>query len=79
MKYVCSVCGYTSDTLPEFCPICKAPADKFTKVDGDVSFVTEHIIGEAKGVEDDIIEGLKANFNAGARRSRWSRRCRSTR
>ena len=63
MKYVCSVCGYTSDTLPEFCPICKAPADKFTKVDGDVSFVTEHIIGEAKGVEDDIIEGLKANFN----------------
>ena len=31
--YVCSVCGYVSDgTLPEECPICGAPAEKFRKV-----------------------------------------------
>jgi rubrerythrin len=31
--YVCSVCGYVSDgTLPEECPICDAPAEKFRKV-----------------------------------------------
>lgn len=63
MKYVCSVCGYTSDTLPEVCPICKAPASKFTEVSGQVSFVTEHIVGEAKGVEEDILVGLRENFN----------------
>lgn len=64
MKYVCSVCGYTSDTLPEVCPICKAPSSKFNAVGGDaVTFVTEHIVGEAKGVEEDIISELRANFN----------------
>ena len=63
MKYVCSVCGYTSDTLPEACPICKAGKDKFTAVDGGVNFVTEHVVGEAKGVEEDILTGLRDNFN----------------
>lgn len=63
MKYVCSVCGYTGDTLPEICPICKAPASKFNAVEGDVAFVTEHVVGEAKGVEEDIIHELRANFN----------------
>lgn len=63
MKYVCSVCGYTSDTLPEVCPICKAPASKFNAVGGDVSFVTEHVVGEAKNVESDILTGLRENFN----------------
>jgi len=33
MKFVCSVCGYVheGDQPPAQCPICKAPADKFTK------------------------------------------------
>jgi rubrerythrin len=31
--YVCSVCGYVSDgVLPDQCPICGAPAEKFRKV-----------------------------------------------
>jgi len=31
--YVCSVCGYVADgTIPEECPVCGAPADKFTEV-----------------------------------------------
>ncbi len=31
--YVCQVCGYVSDgVLPDVCPICGAPRDKFRKV-----------------------------------------------
>jgi rubrerythrin len=31
--YVCQVCGYVSDgSLPDVCPICGAPKDKFRKV-----------------------------------------------
>jgi rubrerythrin len=32
--YVCGVCGYVSDgELPEQCPICGAPREKFRKID----------------------------------------------
>lgn len=62
MKYVCTVCGYTADNLPEKCPICKAPQDKFDTVNEEIKFVAEHKVGEAKGVEMDIIEDLRANF-----------------
>jgi rubrerythrin len=32
--YVCSVCGYTcEDEVPESCPVCKAKAKAFFKVD----------------------------------------------
>ena len=32
-KWVCNVCGYVyeGDAAPEVCPVCKAPASKFTK------------------------------------------------
>ena len=32
-KWVCNVCGYVyeGDAAPEACPVCKAPASKFTK------------------------------------------------
>ncbi len=63
MKYVCSVCGYVSENgAPDFCPICKAPKEKFTEMK-DAAFATVHKIGEAKGVEEDIIKELNANFN----------------
>ncbi|HOO22122.1 MAG TPA: ferritin family protein [Clostridia bacterium] len=64
MKYVCSVCGYTSDTLPEKCPVCTAPAEKFNAVsDEELKFATVHKVGEAKGAEEDVIMELRANFN----------------
>ena len=30
-KFVCTVCGYVyeGESAPEFCPVCKAPAEKF--------------------------------------------------
>ena len=32
-KFVCSVCGYVheGETAPDFCPICKAPKEKFVE------------------------------------------------
>ena len=67
MKYVCTVCGYVyeGDSLPAdyVCPVCKAPADKFlAQGDGKV-WAAEHVVGVAKGVSEDIIEDLRANFN----------------
>ena len=65
-KFVCSVCGYvfTGDEAPEFCPQCKAPADKFKKQEeGEMSWAAEHVVGVAKGAPEEIIEGLRMNFN----------------
>lgn len=67
MKYVCTVCGYVyeGDSLPAdfVCPVCKAPADKFlAQGDGKV-WAAEHVVGVAKGVSDDILADLRANFN----------------
>lgn len=38
-KFVCQVCGYVheGDSAPEFCPQCKAPAEKFTEQKGEMS------------------------------------------
>lgn len=63
-KWVCSVCGYTveSDKAPESCPLCKAPSSKFVKQDGEMSWAAEHVVGVAKGVDPEIIQGLRENF-----------------
>ena len=64
-KWVCKVCGYvyTGETPPEFCPQCKAPASKFEEqVSGAVTWADEHRIGVAEGVDPEILEGLRQNF-----------------
>ena len=63
-KFVCQVCGYVyeGDAAPEFCPICKAPAEKFTKQEGEMSWAAEHVVGVAKGAPEDIINDLRMNF-----------------
>ena len=65
MKFVCQVCGYVyeGDAAPEVCPICKAPASKFTAVNEDEkTWAAEHVVGVAKGAPEDIIKDLRANF-----------------
>ncbi len=64
-KFVCQVCGYVyeGDAAPEKCPQCNAPASKFTEQKGDMTWASEHVVGVAKGVPDDILEDLRANFN----------------
>ena len=63
-KWVCSVCGYVheGDAAPEVCPVCKAPASKFTKQDENMTWAAEHVVGVAQGVSEDILADLRANF-----------------
>ncbi len=64
-KWICTVCGYVheGENAPEKCPQCGAPAEKF-KLQDDVEMVwaDEHVIGVAKGLDADVVEGLKQNF-----------------
>ena len=64
-KFVCTVCGYVheGDSAPEFCPVCKAPASKFVEQKGEMTWAAEHVVGVAQGVDPEIIEGLRMNFN----------------
>ena len=63
-KWVCSICGYVheGDSAPEQGPVCKAPAEKFIKQEGEMSWAAEHVIGVAKDVPEDIKADLRANF-----------------
>jgi len=51
-KFICAVCGYIyeGDAAPEKCPICKAPASKFSELkdDADMTYATVHKIGDGK-------------------------------
>ena len=62
-KYVCQVCGYVyeGDAAPAECPICHAPASKFTKQEEGKTWAAEHVVGVAKGAPEDIIADLRAN------------------
>ena len=66
-KWVCQICGYVyeGEELPADyrCPVCKAPAAKFTKQAGEMTWAAEHVVGIAKDVPEEIKEGLRENFN----------------
>lgn len=64
--YVCKVCGYIhfGEEAPERCPQCGAPKDKFeVKEEGNNSYADEHKIGVAKGLDEEVVMGLRENFN----------------
>ena len=63
-KFVCAICGYVheGDVAPANCPQCKAPASKFNEQKEGLSWAAEHIVGVAKDVDPEIIEGLRMNF-----------------
>ena len=65
-KWVCQVCGYVyeGEKLPEDfkCPVCGAPASKFTEQKGEMTWAAEHVVGVAKGVSEDILNDLRDNF-----------------
>ena len=64
-KWVCPVCGYVheGETAPDKCPQCGVPGSKFTEQKGEMTWAAEHVVGVAKGVDEKILEGLRANFN----------------
>ena len=63
-KFVCTVCGYVfeGEAAPEFCPICKAPAEKFKEQTAEKTWAAEHVVGVAQGVDEEILAGLRENF-----------------
>ena len=66
-KFRCTVCGYIheGDAAPEKCPLCKVGADKFVEVEeqeGDLTFVTEHQLGDGKGASEELWKGLQDHF-----------------
>ncbi len=68
-KYVCSVCGYVheGDSAPEVCPVCGVPAEKFMKQEEGATWAAEHVVGVAKGVSEDILMDLRANYEGECR------------
>ena len=66
-KFRCTVCGYIHEgaEAPEKCPLCKVGADKFVEVvedGGKLEFVTEHKLGDGKGSNEELWQGLQDHF-----------------
>ena len=66
MKFVCPVCGYVyeGDSVPEGfkCPLCGAAGEKFIKQEEGMTWASEHVVGVAKDVDPEILQGLRDNF-----------------
>ena len=65
MKYICTVCGWTTeaDVQPEKCPICGATTFIAQESNGEKTYACEHKIGDGKVEDKEIMDGLLANFN----------------
>lgn len=50
------------EAAPEKCPVCGAPAEKFVEQAGDMTWASEHVVGVAKGAPEEILQGLRENF-----------------
>lgn len=63
-KYVCIICGYIHEgqEAPNICPICNADKSKFKEMSSEYSWADEHRVGISEGVDDQILEDLRANF-----------------
>ncbi|OQX99078.1 MAG: reverse rubrerythrin [Bacteroidetes bacterium 4572_128] len=63
--YICTICGHIHEgnEAPDQCPVCKVDKDKFTiKSNIEKKWADEHKIGSAKGVDKEVLEGLRAHF-----------------
>ena len=64
-KFVCPICGfvYEGEEAPERCPQCKQVVEwKVLDESAALNFVTEHVVGIAKGTGDEMIKDLNARF-----------------
>jgi len=65
-KFICTICGYVheGETAPDVCPLCGAPAEKFREMSEDkMEWADQHVVGVAKDVDEEIVKGLRENFN----------------
>ena len=65
--YVCKVCGYVhlGEEPPKRCPQCGVGPEKFELKEETTKkkeYADEHIIGVAKGLDEQVVKGLKDNF-----------------
>ena len=56
----CTVCGEIVEDGVEVCPVCKAKT--FVPVAGESKYACEHVIGDGKVDNTEIVDGLRANF-----------------
>ena len=63
-KWVCPVCGYVheGENPPAECPVCHVSGDKFTLQAEEKTWAAEHVVGVAKGAPEEILQGLRENF-----------------
>jgi rubrerythrin len=66
-KFRCLVCGYVyeGENPPAECPVCHAKAEKFVELkeeEGKPQWACEHVLGVAKGVDAEVLAGLKDHF-----------------
>lgn len=59
-KYYCPVCGYESDEPIDVCPVCGAKMA--VREEGETSWAAEHKVGIIDGVSEEIVNGLRENF-----------------
>jgi rubrerythrin len=66
--YVCKICGYVhvGDKPPEKCPLCGVGPEQFieNEENGEKKYADEHVVGIAKNVDKEVLEGLRMNFSA---------------
>lgn len=61
MKMKCLICGQVFEG--DQCPVCKARGDKLVPfVEEELTWADEHVIGVAKGVDAEVVEGLRNHF-----------------
>lgn len=67
MKYKCLVCGQIVDIEDGeelVCPVCHAKDEKLVPyVEEEITWVTEHEVGIAKGLDKEVVQGLRDHFN----------------
>ena len=58
----CAICGEIVDDSVTVCPVCKAT--KFVPIDNnaEIKFACVHEVGVAKGLDEEVVAGLRANF-----------------
>ncbi len=60
----CVVCGEIVEDDVDVCPVCKAKKfEPIAEDGGKPRFACEHVIGDGKVDDEEIMEGLRAHFN----------------
>ena len=63
-KFVCTVCGWSteSDKAPERCPLCGATKFKEINTAEGKVYACEHKVGDGKVEDKEVMDGLRAHF-----------------